>query len=102
MNLYDYRRKSRRTVMTRRIDDRREIPYPFGSPEWVDNIKNQYLAWPIADRRIMSRRSDERRVVERRQHLLSDQDRSKKKYSPVLLTQEERKLIEDLFLCDQD
>jgi hypothetical protein len=102
MNLYDYRRKSRRTVMNRRTDDRREISYPFGSPEWVENIKSNYLAWPISDRRIMSRRGNERRSVERRQLSLSEQSRSKKKYSPVLLTQEERKLIEDLFLCDQD
>lgn len=102
MNLYDYRRKPRRSVMTRRIDDRREIPHPFGSPEWVENIKNHYLAWPISDRRAMSRRSDERRAVERRQLSLSEQSRSEKKYSPVLLTQEERKLIEDLFLCDLD
>ncbi|HEY8219733.1 MAG TPA: hypothetical protein VIF86_06495 [Methylobacter sp.] len=100
MNLYDYRRKPRRSVMTRRIDDRREIPYPFGSPEWVENIKSHYLAWPISDRRVMSRRSDERRAVERRQVSLSEQSRSEKKHSPILLTQEERKLIEDLFLCD--
>jgi hypothetical protein len=102
MNLYDYRRKPRRAIMTRRIDDRREIPHPFGSPEWVENIKSHYLAWPISDRRAMSRRSDERRAVERRQLSLSEQSRSEKKYSPVLLTQEERKLIEDLFLCDLD
>jgi len=102
MNLYDYRRKSRRTVMSRRADDRREISYPFGSPEWVKNIKNHYLAWPISDRRVMSRRGNERRSVERRQLSLSEQSRSEKKYSPVLLTQEERKLIEDLFLCDLD
>ncbi len=82
------------------MDDRREIPYPFGSPEWVDNIKSHYLAWPISDRRVMSRRGNERRSAERRQLLLNEQDRSEKKHSPILLSQEERKLIEDLFLCD--
>ncbi len=102
MNLYDFRRKSRRSSTTRRMDDRRKIPYPFGSPEWVENIKNHYLAWPKANRRDMSRRSNERRAIERRQQLLSEQRRSEKKYSPVLLTQEERKLIEDLYLSDLD
>lgn len=102
MNLYDFRRNPRRTSMTRRMDDRRKIPYPFGSPEWVENIKNHYLAWPKNNRRNANRRSDERRAEERRQHQLSEQSRSEKKYSPILLTQEERKLIEDLYLSDLD
>jgi len=102
MNLYDFRHKSRRSSMTRRMTDRREIPYPFGSPEWVENIKNHYLAWPKSNRRNLSRRNDERRATERRQQLLSEQRRSEMKYSPILLTQEERKLIENLYLSDPD
>ncbi|PPK76289.1 hypothetical protein B0F87_104382 [Methylobacter tundripaludum] len=102
MNLYDFRHNPRRASMTRRKTDRRKIPYPFGSPEWVENIKNHYLAWPKSNRRDMSRRSDERRASERRQQLLSEQRRSEKKYSPILLTQEERKLIEDLYLNYSD
>ena len=98
MNLYDFRRKLRRSSMTRRVDDRRKVPYPFGSPEWVENIKKHYLAWPKSNRRDMSRRSNERRAIDRRQQALSEQLRSKKKFSQVLLTQEERKLIEDLYL----
>lgn len=102
MNLYNFRHNPRRSSMTRRMTDRRKIPYPFGSPEWVENIKNHYLAWPKSNRRNMNRRSDERRAIERRQQLLSEQRRSEKKYSPILLTQEERKLIEDLYLNDLD
>jgi len=102
MNLYDFRHKPRRSSMTRRMADRREIPYPFGSPEWVENIKNHYLAWPKSNRRNLSRRNDERRATERRQQLLSEQRRSEMKYSPILLTQEERKLIENLYLSDPD
>ncbi len=102
MNLYDFRRNPRRASMTRREADRRNIPYPFGSPEWVENIKNHYLAWPKSNRRGANRRNHERRTVERRQQQLSDQLRSEKKYSSILLTQEERKLIEDLYLNDLD
>ena len=45
MNPYDFRHNPRRSSMTRRMTDRRKIPYPFGSPEWVENIKNHYLAF---------------------------------------------------------
>jgi len=102
MILYDFRHNLRRSVMTRRMTDRREIPYPFGSPEWEENIKKHYLAWPKANRRNVSRRSDDRRVLERRDQLLSEQRRSEKKHSPILLTQEEKKLIEDLYMSDLD
>lgn len=100
MNLYDFRRKPRRSSMTRRMEDRRKVPYPFGSPEWVENIKKHYLAWPKTNRRNLSRRSNERRAVERRMQQLSEQHRSEKKHSLILLTQEERKLIEDLYMND--
>lgn len=100
MNLYDFRQNPRRSSMTRRTADRRKTPYSFGSQEWVDNIKNHYLAWPKTNRRDMSRRIDERRALERRQQQLSEQRRSEQKYSPILLTQEERKMIEDLYLSD--
>ncbi|MGR9014265.1 MAG: hypothetical protein ACU83U_11520 [Gammaproteobacteria bacterium] len=102
MNLYDFRRKLRRSSMTRRMEDRRKIPYPFGSAEWVENIKKHYLAWPKTNRRNLSRRSNERRSVERRVQQLSEQRRSEKKHSLILLTQEERKLIEDLYMSDLD
>lgn len=88
--------------MTRRVADRRKIPYPFGSPEWVENIKKHYLAWPKVNRRDVNRRTNERRAVDRRLQQLSEQRRSEKKYSMILLTQEERKLLEDLYMSDQD
>jgi len=102
MNLYDLRRRPRRSSMTRRITDRRKTPYPFGSPEWIENIKDHYLAWPKSNRRDTSRRSNDRRAIDRRQQMLSEQRRSEKKYSPILITEEERKLIEDLYLSDTD
>lgn len=100
MNLYDFRRNPRRTSMTRRTTDRRTAPYPFGSPEWVENVKKNYVAWPKSDRRGGSRRSDERRAPDRRYQQLSEQRRSELKYSKIILTQEERQLIEDLYLND--
>lgn len=102
MNIYDLRRNPRRVSMMRRMTDRRKIPYPFGSREWVKNIKKHYLAWPKFNRRDMNRRGDERRVIDRRQQQFSEQRLSEKKFSTILLTQEERKLIEDLYLSDLD
>lgn len=102
MDLYDYRHNSRRTSISRRKADRRIAPYPFGSPEWIENVKKNYVAWPKTNRRDANRRCHERRESDRRQQLLSEQLRSEKKYSPILLTEEERKLIEDLYLSDLD
>ncbi len=102
MNLYNLRNNLRRSTATRRIADRRKIPYPFGSQEWVENIKKHYLAWPKSNRRTVNRRNNERRELDRREQQLSEQRRSEKKFSMILLTEEERKLIEDLYLSDLD
>jgi len=98
MSSHDWRRDSRRSSMSRRLKDRRYIPYPFGSAEWIDNIKKAYLAWPKFDRRDENRRANERRELDRRSRQDSEQTRSEQKYSPILLTQEERKMIECLYL----
>ena len=102
MSIYDFRRNPRRSTASRRIDDRRKIPYPFGSLEWQKNIENYYLAWPKSNRRNMDRRNDERREPDRRHQQLSEQLRSAKKFSPILLTQEEKKLIEELYFSELD
>lgn len=102
MNIYDLRRNSRRVSMTRRITDRRKIPYPFGSKAWIKNIKKHYLAWPKFNRRDMNRRGDDRRVMDRRQQQFSEQRLSEKKFSMVVLTREERDLIKDLYLSGLD
>lgn len=97
--MYYFRHPSRRTSMTRRIADRRETPYPFGSPEWIENIKKHYLVWPQSNRRETGKCANDRRTVERR-HQPFGQRHSEKKYSMPLLTPDERKLIEDLYLDD--
>lgn len=100
MNIINLRKSLRRSSMTRRIKDRRTVPYQFGSPEWVENIKRNYLAWPKSNRREQDRRSDDRRLPDRRQSQISERIRSEKKYARILLTAEERKLIEDMYLSD--
>lgn len=100
MNLYNLRRTLRRLTATRRVTDRRKILHAFGSQEWIENIKKHYLAWPKSNRRATNRRNKERRALERRTQQLTEQRRSEKKFSMILLTEEERKLIEDLYLSD--
>jgi len=63
----------------------------------VENIKHAYLAWPNSDRRDDIRRAKERRLSDRRLARLSEQRRSAQKYSWILLTKDERKLIESLY-----
>lgn len=97
MIVHEFRNYCRRVTSTRREHERRAIAYPFGSPEWVNNIQLHYLSWPKFDRRQDNRRSNERRFDDRRQQQLTEQDRSQRKYSRILLTQEERKLIADIY-----
>ncbi len=97
MSTYDLRKSSRRGAMTRRQSDRRITPYVFESAEWIDNIKNNYLAWPKNERRTICRRENERRESERRLQQFTEQRRSEIKYSSIILTQEERRLIEDIY-----
>ena len=100
MYIYDLRRNPRRITMTRRTADRRTAPYPFGSPEWVENVKKNYVDWPKSDRRDVSRRSNERRAPDRRYQHFAEQRHSEQKYSQILLTPGERQLIEDLYMSD--
>ncbi|MGR9087214.1 MAG: hypothetical protein ACU841_09085 [Gammaproteobacteria bacterium] len=102
MNIINLRKNLRRLSKTRRVADRRMVNYEFGSPEWVEHVKKNYVAWPKADRRQKTRRVGERRVPDRRQSHAQSAERSRfeRKYSRILLTPEERKLIEDMYLRD--
>jgi hypothetical protein len=105
MNIINLRKNLRRLSKTRRIADRRVVPYEFGTPEWEENIKKNYLSWPKTDRRKQDRRVGERRVPERRQSSqleTLERSRLERKYARILLTPEERKLIEDMYLRDLD
>ncbi len=102
MNIINLRKDPRRALQSRRVADRRIVPHAFGSPEWINNIKQNYLAWPAQDRRVECRRSDERRNPDRRHQQLAEQRRVEKKYSRIILTREELQLIEDLYMSDAD
>lgn len=102
MNIINLRKDPRRSVDSRRMADRRVVSYKFGSAEWIDNIKKNYLAWPLEDRRVQDRRAQERRNPDRRQQQASEQARSERKFSRILLTREELQLIEDLYMNEAE
>ena len=92
------RRSESRRTSDRRSNNRRVISYEFGSPEWIDNIQNNYLVWPKEERRKEDRRKSERRANERRSLILKNfNDRSRYKAPSHLLSEEERKAIDEMF-----
>lgn len=100
MNIVNLRKELRRTSETRRVADRRVVPYQFGTPQWLEHVQQHYVAWPRQDRRAEGRRINDRRMPDRRREQFSEQRRSQRKFSKILLTREELKLIEDLYLSD--
>lgn len=102
MKIVNLRRGSRRSFMDRRKTERRVCPYEFGSPEWVEHIQKNYLAWPKSERRKMERRTEDRRVLDRRQQQLPDRSRYEKKHPWLVLAPEERELIKALYLNDEE
>jgi len=101
MNIIDLRKSLRRSSMTKRAaDDRRKVPYEFGSPEWLEYLRNNHVHCPKFNRRKADRRTDKRQLPDRRQQHSSEPKRFEKKYARIFLTPAERKLIEDLYLND--
>ncbi len=104
MTSNDSRQKSRRKS-ERRSKERREIPYPFGSAEWLRAIQKEYLLWPKEDRRHHDRRSQDRRHGNRR---LINKGKQASKTTPLLekrlqglLTEEEKQMLNELIQLDQ-
>jgi hypothetical protein len=92
------RRSESRRTSDRRSKNRRIILYEFGSPEWVDNIQKNYLVWPKEERRKENRRRSERRANERRSLMRKNfNSRSRYKAPSDLLSEEERKAIDEMF-----
>ena len=102
MNIINLRKNFRRESESRRVNDRRSVNYPFESPQWIANIQENYHVWPKSDRRTNTRRSNDRRSPDRRQYDHTEQHFSMRKPARVMLTREELKLIEDLYLNDLD
>lgn len=83
----------------RRIHDRRQVTYEFGSPEWIEHVKKNYIAWPKTDRRIAVRRDDENPYDSREEN----QSRSSEDdFSGDLLSTEEKLYFNKLFMDDAD
>jgi hypothetical protein len=100
MNIVDLRTSERRSFVTQRREDRRKVPYEFGSPEWLKYVTNNHVECPTFDRRKADRRTDKRRLPDRRQPYVDDSVHTEKKYERIFLTPAEKKLIEDLYLND--
>ena len=100
MNIIDLRKSLRRSAVTQRREDRRKVPYKFGTREWLEHISDNNLNCPKCDRRKAERRNEKRKLPDRRQQQSTDTIRSEKKYARIFLTPAERKLIEDLYLND--
>ena len=100
MNIIDLRKSLRRSLVTQRKEDRRKVPYEFGSLEWLEYIRINNLDCPKYDRRKGERRNDKRKLPDRRAQHSAEPIHSEKKYARIFLTPAERKLIEDLYLND--
>jgi hypothetical protein len=100
MNIIDLRKSLRRSLTTQRKEDRRKVPFAFGTPEWLEHLKKNNLDCPKYERRKGERRNDKRKLPDRRQPQSSEPILPEKKYARIFLTAAERKLIEDLYLND--
>ena len=99
MNIIDLRKNLIRSATTQRMADRRQVPYEFGSNEWLNYINKNQLDAPAFNRRQADRRAEKRKRDDRREQLTDVAD-IEKSYTRIFLTPAERKLIEDLYLMD--
>jgi hypothetical protein len=100
MNIVELRTSERRSFITQRREDRRKVSYEFGSPEWLEYIKINHVDCPKFNRRQGERRTDKRKLPDRRQQYDAEPVSLEKKYARILLTPAERNLLEDLYLND--
>ena len=98
MTIYNERQYKKRFEKCRRVTERRDESLIFGSFAWVENIKKNYLAWPKFDRREVNRRDYVRRIFQQTEEQISEKNRAEEELSPLLLTQEEKTMIMDLYL----
>jgi hypothetical protein len=77
------------------------ILFSFGSNEWVERIKKDYLLWPKRDRRLDERRSlllEQCRRPQKNMTLFLSKLRSNKQND--LLTLEEKQMLSDVLKSD--
>ena len=95
MNIIDLRKGPRRTSTIEPVVERRKNTSEFGSPEWLEHIKNNLLDCPNFDRR-----NNERRTTDRRENNTAESAHPTENSVRVFLTPAERKLIQDLHMID--
>jgi len=95
MNIIDLRKGPRRTSTIEPVVERRKNTSEFGSPEWLEHIKNNLLDCPNFDRRNI-----ERRTSDRRENIAAESAHPTKNTVRIFLTPAERKLIQDLHMVD--
>ena len=95
MNIIDLRKGPRRTLRTEPLVERRKNTSEFGSPDWLEHLKNNLLDCPKFDRRNI-----ERRTSDRRENNTAESAHPTEKGVRVFLTPAERKLIQDLHMVD--
>lgn len=100
MSRLNLRHNANRSSTIRRMSDRRNLPYPFGSKEWLENIEIHQLACPKTDHRKAERRDNDRRSQERRLSRVSDQSRSEINDTQLSLSPEERLMIQNLYTSE--
>jgi len=88
-----------RKEFERRMQDRRQVDFEFGSAQWIQLVKKNYVAWPKSDRRKMSRRDGERRLKDPNPLQIHNHSSD---YSSDMLTEEEWLYFNDLFMQDSD
>ena len=94
-------RQDSRRVEARRSNCRRVNRHPFGSDKWIRAIKASYFLWPKVDRRqrerrYLSRRDLERRMLWRNYHGNARYLTLNEKIRRQGLTREEKKMIYNL------
>jgi hypothetical protein len=99
MYIIDLRKSPRRLLINHWLGERRKNTNKFGSPEWLQSIKNNKVDCPDLNRRKAEKRIDNRQLSDRREQLVTESTLSKKD-TPVFFTQGEIKLLEDIYLMD--
>ncbi len=101
--LYMSEATEQRRQKTRRHGERRQNPYPFNSPEWVEYMRENFELWPKQDRRKGERRNADRRQRERRgnnRRLMKASARLRQREAlsaQNILDEEEVMMIRDLY-----
>ncbi|MCX7066457.1 MAG: hypothetical protein NTW85_01985 [Methylococcales bacterium] len=98
MNIIDLRNKLQQSSTERRISsDNRKVSYQFGSPEWLERMKNKELKYLEEERRKIIRRSEDQESITE-----SETIDTEKTYKRIFLTPGEKKLLQDIYLSDLD